>query len=150
MTIELMEERERLVAGSWTKLITYDLGTRKQVSESIQRSNIYRIKRMRPNLLAVANTNNLSFADPRTTPSTANCTITQEVKAVCCLNENVAAYGTSTGELGMIDLRRPNAPFWRDQGTHQSRIYDILRMGDRLVSGDQKGLLVGWNSITTN
>lgn len=62
------------------------------------------------------------------------------------LNENVVCYGTSDGELGMVDMRKPVQPFWRDQGTHHSRIYDILRMGNRLVSGDQRGLLVGWSN----
>jgi WD40 repeat protein len=146
MSIDLMEERTRLVAGSYNKIITYDLPTRKVAGESVQRSNIYRLKRMRESLVAVANTSNLSFADPRANGAVACCPLSQEVKALCVVNENVACYGTSDGELGMVDLRRPVAPYWRDQGTHNSRIYDILRMGDRLVSGDQKGLLVGWNS----
>lgn len=97
MAIEILEERSRLAAGSWNKLITYDLPTRKQVAESIQRANIFRIKLMRPNLLAVASTTHLSFADPRTTPAIATTPLSQEVKALCPLSDNVVAYGTSEG-----------------------------------------------------
>jgi hypothetical protein len=100
---------------------------------------------MQESLVAVANTNNVSFADPRLNGPSAFCPLSQEVKALCVVNENVACYGTGDGEVGMVDLRKPAFPFWRDQGTHHSRIYDILRMGDRLISGDQKGLLVGWS-----
>jgi hypothetical protein len=146
MTIDLMEERVRLVAGSYNRLITYDLPTRKIAAESIQRSNIYKIKRMRDNLLALADTSNIAFADPRTNAAVASCPLSQEAKALCVVNENVACYGTSDGEVGMVDLRKPVSPYWRDQGTHHSRIYDILRMGDRIVTGDQRGLLVGWSS----
>lgn len=147
MSIELMEERGRLVAGSYNRLIIYDLPTKKQISEIAQRTNIYRLKRMRENLLAVANTSNISFSDPRTSPPISTCPLSQEVKALCTVNENTVCYGTSDGEIGMVDLRKPSGPFWKDHGTHHSRIYDILRMGDKLVSGDQKGLLVGWSSV---
>ncbi len=47
----------------------------------------------------------------------------------------------------MIDYRKPSRPLWKDNGTHNSKIYDILKMGDNIITGDQRGQIVCWSSI---
>jgi hypothetical protein len=113
----------------------------------VHKSNIYKIKKMKENFLAVANTFNVSFTDTRVPNLVANCLLNQETKALSLINEYTVCYGTVQGEIGLVDCRKPQTPLWRDAGTHHSRIYDILKMGNRIVSGDQHGLLVGWNSV---
>lgn len=148
LSIDLYEERVKLLAGSWNRLITYDL-PKQQKTEHMHKTNIYKVRKMKENLVAVSNTFYLSFTDPRTPNPVASCSFPHEVRALCATNETTVCYGTSEGEIGLVDCRKVHTPVWRDIGTHHGRIYDILKMGDRIVSGDQKGQLVCWGSADT-
>lgn len=103
---------------------------------------------MSPNLVCASSINSVYFLDPRVQKKETNsCHILGEIKALCPLNDTILCYGSGTGEIGLIDSRSFATPFWTDTTNHQSRIYDIMKMGDKVVSGDQAGSLVGWSIV---
>ena len=60
-----------------------------------------------------------------------------------------AVYGSVDGEVGLID-RRNNKCQWKNTVCHRDRIYDVCRMGQKIVTVDASGNIVSWAANASN
>lgn len=112
------------------------------------KSNIFKIRKLNPNLICASSINSVYFLDPRAQKREVNSSqVFGEIKALCPINDTILCYGSGTGEIGLIDSRSFSSPFWKDSSNHHSRIYDITRMGNMVISGDQAGSIIGWSIV---
>jgi hypothetical protein len=64
--MDLLEEGRKVLVGSRNTMHSYDLVAKRYASETTTKSNIFKLKKMAENVVAVANTKYISFVDPRT------------------------------------------------------------------------------------
>lgn len=144
MSIDLLEQGRSVLVGSRNNMKCYDLVVKRYASETGTKSNIFKLKRMTPNIVAVANTNYISFADPRTKKCDNGFRFKTEIRAIQPLNEQTVFYGAIDGEVGTLDSRMTSMPLWSNRINHKQRIYDICKLGDMVLTGDKHGLIAGW------
>lgn len=86
------------MAGSWNKVLQVDLNHFMLASEISLKSNIFKIRKLNPNLICASLTNSICFLDPRDPKKDTNfCQVMGEIKALCAINDTIVGYGSSTG-----------------------------------------------------
>ena len=53
-------------------------------------------------------------------------------------------YGCGDGEVGLIDRRFVSKTLWKTNTVHNSRIYDVCRIDNLVLTGDNVGQLASW------
>ncbi len=51
------------------------------------------------------------------------------------------------GQVGIIDIRKPRCQIWSpSQQIHMGKISGILKMNDRVITCDNKGVICEWRN----
>ena len=117
---------------------------------------ITKCKKLNENMVAVSYNNRIDFFDFRTNESIMNNfrlgnnvknTSKNNVKNMYVVNENTICYGLNDGEIGLVSNKMNGGPIWSNKNHHRGTIYDINRVDNLILSGDQNGLIVGWESL---
>ncbi len=61
------------------------------------------------------------------------------------LSENNIFYGGKMGEIGLIDIRKPNIHIWNPPEIfHKGKIADIIKIGNDVITADANGSIIQW------
>jgi hypothetical protein len=62
-------------------------------------------------------------------------------------SDNYIFYGGQMGQVGIIDIRKPKCQIWSpSQQIHMGKISGILKMNDRVITCDNKGVICEWRN----
>ena len=146
LAIETINENEILV-GSYQKIKKVNI-EKNRVNEIMTSGDIWKIKQFSNSEPLIACTSNKTFeiADLRTNQIVQKFqNFEKEVKCFETIPDHTIVYG-SNKEIGILDNRNPSSILWSDSDFHVAPIVDIIKLEDRIISGDMKGGIFSWES----
>jgi hypothetical protein len=88
----------------------------------------------------------VTFVDTRNNANTLDFKFDKIIRTLTSLGPYSVFYGCEDGEVGLAD-RRNTKCVWRNtiaHGSSKGKIYDVARMGEMVLSADNKGQVVSW------
>jgi hypothetical protein len=104
------------------------------------------MKKANDNQVYLAQRKAISLADLRTS-EIKRFSFKADITAICTLNQYSVMYGTERGEMGLFDIRKGEVVHSNTLCHKQSKIYDIIKLNDVIVSGDSEGQIVSWKGL---
>ena len=70
-----------------------------------------------------------------------------DINTIEVLSENNIFYGGKMGEVGLIDIRKPNVHIWNPpEILHKGKIADILKIEGDVITADGNGSIIQWKT----
>ena len=144
LAIEVVNQNEMLI-GSFMKIKKINIEKNK-VQDILTSGEIWKIKKFSHSypLIACTASKTIEIIDLRTNKVVQRFPkLTQEVKCFETIPDHTVIYGASK-EIGMFDDRKLSSVLWSDSAFHLGPIVDIIKLQNKIISGDMKGGIYSW------
>lgn len=110
--------------------------------------NVMKIKKRNSNELVEALERKIVLMDLRTSKLKNDIfDFKMDINTIEVLSENNIFYGGKMGEVGLIDIRKPNVHIWNPpENLHKGKIADILKIGGDVITADGNGSIIQWKT----
>ena len=146
LAIEVVNQTEMLI-GSYMKIKKVNI-EKNRVQEINTSGDIWKIKKFSKSypLIACTASKTIEIADLRTNSIVQRFpSLDKEIKCFETVPDHTVVYGANK-EIGMFDDRKNSTILWSDSAFHLGPIVDIIRLEDKIISGDMKGGIYSWES----